>query len=188
MRRIVIVIGLSMLAACGGGGSSTPFVGAPTPGASATPTPGASATPTPGASATPTPGTSTTPTPGATATPMPGVTATPTPTLTVTPAPVVTATTTPAPLAVSPPSLQFTATGYALLFAATEPAYAGALTATSSDCNGIATFSPANGVGPSATFAVISVAAGKCHVTITDAGNQTSVVTVDVTTLSGTIQ
>jgi hypothetical protein len=108
--------------------------------------------------------------------------------VTATPTPVVTATPTPAPLAVSPPSLQFTTTGYALLFAATEAGYSGALTASSSDCNSIATFSPASGVGPSATFAVTSVAAGKCHVTITDAANQTSVVIVDVTTLSGTIQ
>jgi hypothetical protein len=156
MRRIVIVIGLSVLAACGGGGSSTPFVGGSTPVASATPMPGPAATPTPGATATPTP----------------GATATPTPAL----------------LAVSPPSLQFTATAYALSFAASEAGYAGALTATSSDCNGIATFSPASGVGPNATFAVTSVAAGKCHVTITDAAKQTSVVIVDVTTLSGTIQ
>jgi hypothetical protein len=148
MRRIVIVIGLFVLAACGGGGSSTPFVGAPTPATSATPTPATSASPTS----------------------------------------VVTATPTPAPLAVTPPSLQFTATGYALPFAATEAGYAGALTATSSDCTGVATFSPANGVGPSASFAVTSVAAGKCHMTITDAANQKSVVTVDVTTLSGTIQ
>ncbi|MDB5042428.1 MAG: hypothetical protein JWN27_3154 [Candidatus Eremiobacteraeota bacterium] len=156
MRRIVIAIGVSVLAGCSGGGSSTPFVAAPTLGATGTPTPGATATPTPGATATPTP--------GATATP------------------------TPAALAVSPPSLQFTATGYALSFAATEAGYSGALTATSSDCNGIATYSPANGVGPSATYAVTAVAAGKCHVTITDAANQTSVITVDVTTLSGTIQ
>jgi hypothetical protein len=148
MRRILIVIGLSVLAACGGGGSSTPFVGAPAPTTSVTPTPGVTATPTPGVTATPTP----------------------------------------AALAVSPSSLQFTATGYALPFAATEAGYAGALTATSSDCTGIATFSPANGGGPSANFAVTSVAAGKCHVTITDAANQKSVVTVDVTTLSGTIK
>lgn len=140
MRRIVIVIGLSVLAACGGGGSSAPFVGVPTNATSATPTP------------------------------------------------VVTATPTPAPLTISPSSLQFTATGYALPFAATEAGYAGALTATSSDCSGIAMFSPASGVGPTASFAVTSVAAGKCHVTITDAANQKSVVTVDVTTLSGTIQ
>jgi hypothetical protein len=94
----------------------------------------------------------------------------------------------PSALVVSPASLQFTATGYALSFAATEAGYSGTLTATSSDCNGIATFSPTNGVGPSGTFAVTSVAAGKCHVTITDAANQKAVVTVDVTTLSGTIQ
>jgi hypothetical protein len=100
----------------------------------------------------------------------------------------VTATPTPAALAVSPSSLQFTAAGYALSVAATEAGYAGALTATSSDCNGVATFSPANGVGPNASFAVTAVAAGKCHVTITDAANQKSVITVDVTTLSGTIQ
>jgi hypothetical protein len=121
-----------------------------------------------------------------TATPTPALTATPTPLVTATPTPVVTATPTPAPLAVSPPSLQFTAAAYALLF--TASGYAGPLTATSSDCNGIATFSPGSGVGPSASFAVTSVGAGKCHVTITDAANQKSVVTVDVTTLTGTIQ
>jgi hypothetical protein len=108
--------------------------------------------------------------------------------VTATPTPVVTATPTPAPLAVSPLSLQFTATAYALSFTASEAGYAGALTATSSDCSGIATFSPASGIGPNASFAVTSVAAGKCHVTITDAANQKSVVTVDVTTITGTIQ
>src|ERR1700726_3516761 len=106
MKRLVIVIGVSMLAGCGGGGSSAPFVGAPAPGTSATPTPSVTATPTPGATATPTPGATATPTPGATATPAPTA------------------------LAVSPSSLQFTATGYALSFGATEAGYTGALTAT----------------------------------------------------------
>jgi hypothetical protein len=180
MRRIVLVIGLSLLTACGGGASSPPFVAAPTPGVTATPAPGVTATPTPVVTATPAPGVTATPTPVVTATPAPGVTATPTPMVTATPAP--------APLVVSPSSLQFTATAYALLFTASEAGYSGALTASSSDCSGIVTFSPASGAGPSAAFAVTSVAAGKCHVTITDAANQKAIVTIDVTTLSGTIQ
>ena len=113
-----------------------------------------------------------------------------------TPTPPVGATTNPATgqnnssnaLSLSASSLDFTATGYTLTFVASEAGYSGTMSAKSSDCNGIATFSPTQGSGPQATFSVISVTAGKCSVTVSDTNGSSATVTVNVTTTTGTIQ
>ncbi len=61
------------------------------------------------------------------------------------------------------------------------------LAASTTNCSGIATFSPTTGTGPSASFTVTSQAAGSCTVTVADANNQKVGVAVTVTTTSGTI-
>jgi hypothetical protein len=76
----------------------------------------------------------------------------------------------------------------AVMFNASEIGYSGTLSAKSSDCNGIATFSPTQGSGPQAMFSVVSVAAGKCSVSVTDANGSSATITVNVTTMTGTNQ
>jgi len=119
----------------------------------------------------PTPTTGTTPSP--TATPLPSTSISPNPSASIT---------------VSPAPLEFTTVGYSLTFVASEPSYTGTFTASSTDCNGIASFTPATAIGPNATFSVTSASAGECHVTISDAAKNTTTVRIDVTTTSGTVQ
>jgi hypothetical protein len=83
-------------------------------------------------------------------------------------------------------SVSFTTAGAISGFTVTENGYAGALTATS-NCAGIATFTPSSGTGPTASFSVTSVAAGTCQITVKDASNNATAVTVVVTTTTGTV-
>ena len=71
----------------------------------------------------------------------------------------------------------------------TENGYAGALTASNGNpsCAGIATFTPASGTGPSATFTVTAAAAGICQIKVQDTNGQTVAVSVTVTTTTGSI-
>ena len=76
--------------------------------------------------------------------------------------------------AANPASLTLTGVGSTGGFTVSETNYTGALTAANGTptCAGIATFSPASGTGPVATFVVTAVAPGICQVKVSDsAGN-----------------
>jgi len=153
-----IVIGAAAIfAGCDSGGSSSPPFSSGNVVATPTPTPGATNTPTP----------------------VP----TNTPTASPTPSPV------PAPIGGSAASLNFTVVGNSQQFTVTENNYTGPLNAAngSPSCAGIATFSPASGTGPSATFTVTAVGAGTCAIVVTDNHGGSVGVNVTVTTTTGTI-
>jgi hypothetical protein len=86
-------------------------------------------------------------------------------------------------------SLSLTSAGSSAQFTVTENSYTGPLSAAngSPSCAGIATFSPASGSGPSATFTVTAVAAGTCTIVVSDNHGGSVGVNVTVTTTSGTI-
>jgi hypothetical protein len=163
----IVIAAAAIFAGCDSGGSSSPpfssGTGVPTP----TPVPGATNTPTPVPTNTPTP------------TPPP--TSTPTPSPTPSPAP--------APIGGSAAQLNFTVVGNSQQFTVTENGYAGPLTASNGtpSCAGIATFSPAAGTGPSATFTVTAVGAGTCAIVVTDNHGGSVGVNVTVTTTTGSI-
>ena len=161
----------AVFAGCEGGSSSPPAFNSGNVVATPTPVPG-TPTPTP-VPATPTP-TPVPPTP--TPTPVP-----PTPTPSPTPSPA------PAPIGGSAVSVSLTAVGNSAQFTVTENSYTGPLTASSSNCAGIATFSPASGSGPSATFTVTAVGAGVCTIVVTDNHGGSVGVNVTVTTTTGSI-
>lgn len=110
---------------------------------------------------------------------------------TPTPAPVATPTPTPAPAAIggSAISMTFTTAGSSAQFTVTENSYGGPLTAAngSPSCAGIATFAPASGTGPSATFTLTAVAAGTCSIVVSDNHGGSVGVNVTVTTTTGTV-
>jgi len=85
----------------------------------------------------------------------------------------------------TPTGLQFTATGatFAQTVTASELNYAGTFTASSTNCQEIASISPATGK----TFTVTPVGAGSCTFTFTDSGGQNTqlVVHVATTTIGG---
>jgi len=93
----------------------------------------------------------------------------------------------PGALTVAPASLQFTSIGSTLTVTATESGYSGSF-ASSNSCAGIATITPANASGPTATFTVMSVATGGCSISVTDGNGQQAAVTISVTSSSATIQ
>jgi hypothetical protein len=133
---------------------------------------------------------------GSSTTPAPVVAvATATPAATPTPAPTATPAATPLPSGVpaaiggSAVSLQLTTVGSSAQFTVTESSYTGPLTAANGtpSCAGIATFAPAAGTGPSATFTVTAVAAGQCTIVMTDNHGGSVGVNVAVTTTSGTV-
>jgi hypothetical protein len=108
---------------------------------------------------------------------------------TATPAATATPTAAPGLLFLNTGTLTFTVAGATQSFNAYENGYAGGITATSTapnSCSGIATFT-ASAAGPLATINVNSVAAGQCQITVHDTNGQTAVVTVYVTTTSGTV-
>lgn len=166
---IIVVLAAALVTACDSGTSSPPAFSTGT--ATATPTP----TPVPGATPTPTP------VPTATPTPTPVPTATPTPTPTPTPVP--------AAIGGSAVSISLTVAGSNAQFTVTENNYTGPLNAAngSPTCAGIATFAPASGSGPSATFTVTAVAAGVCTIVVTDNHGGSVGVNVTVTTTTGNI-
>jgi hypothetical protein len=84
------------------------------------------------------------------------------------------------PLNVNPTALTFSGGGGALTFTATENGYSGTITASTTNCGGVATIAPASGVGPSASFTVSAVAVGSCQFSVKDATNQTAAVNVIV--------
>ena len=98
--------------------------------------------------------------------------ATPTPTPTPTPSP--------AALVLTPNALTFTATGSAAAqtSTATEAGYGGTFSASTANCAGIASISPASG----STFTVTPVAAGTCTFSIKDSILQAATLTITVTT------
>jgi hypothetical protein len=126
---------------------------------------------------------------GPTPTPAPVVTATPTPVPTAIPTPTPTPTAVPAPIGGSAVSLSLTSAGQTAQFTVTENSYPGPLTAANGtpSCAGIATFSPAAGTGPSATFTVTAVAAGTCTIVVTDNHGGSVGVNVTITTTTGTV-
>ncbi len=76
--------------------------------------------------------------------------------------------------AANPASLTLTGAGSTGGFTVNEANYTGTLTAANGTptCAGIATFSPASGTGPVATFVVTAVAPGICQIKVSDsAGN-----------------
>jgi hypothetical protein len=161
LRSALIAIAtVAAIAGCNGGSSSAPPFFS---GVTVTPTPS--------------------PTPVPTATPTPSPTPTPTPTPSPTPTPV------PAAIGGSAITLNFTVAGSSAQFTVTENNYSGPLTAAngSPSCSGIATFAPASGTGPSATFTVTAVAAGTCTIVVSDNHGGSVGVNVTVTTTSGTI-
>ena len=163
----------AIFAGCSGGSTNTP----PFSSGTAVPTP----TPVPGATNTPTPVPTNTPTPVPTNTPTPTPTNTPTPSPTPSPAP--------APIGGSAVSLNFTVVGNSQQFTVTENSYTGPLNASDGtpSCAGIATFSPASGSGPSATFTVTAVGAGTCAIVVTDNHGGSVGVNITVTTTTGSI-
>jgi hypothetical protein len=184
-----LIAAVSVSACDGGNTTVTPFTPSTTPTPVASVTPTAVPTATAGPTATPTAGPTATPTAAPTATPTAAPTATPTPAPTATPTPAPTATPTPAPLTLSAATVSLTSPGQNAPFTVSEAGYSGALSATSggtSSCSGIATFSPASGSGPSATFTVTAVAAGQCTIVVSDSHGQSVSETVYVTTTTGT--
>ncbi|HTD38707.1 MAG TPA: hypothetical protein VK669_14440 [Candidatus Limnocylindrales bacterium] len=85
--------------------------------------------------------------------------------------------------------MNFTVVGNSQQFTVTENGYTGPLNAAngSPSCAGIASFSPASGNGPSATFTVTAVGAGTCAIVVTDNHGGSVGVNVTVTTTTGTI-
>ena len=126
-----------------------------------------------------------TPTPGPVPTPTPTSGPVPTPTPTSGPVP----TPTPNPLTVTPTSLAFIATGAANAqnFTASETAYSGAFTMSTTCTAAIATVTPSSGTGPSSMFTVTPQGAGSCTVTIHDTNGQNATVTIGVTLAQGGI-
>jgi hypothetical protein len=114
--------------------------------------------------------------------PTPLPTAVPTATPVPTPVP-------PNPATASTSTVAMTRAGQAGTFTVTENGYTGALTASNGTptCSGIATFAPASGTGPSATFTVTAVAAGICQIKVQDTNSQTVAVSVTVTTTTGNV-
>lgn len=92
-----------------------------------------------------------------------------------------------AALVLNPTSLAFTFAGASTTFDASETGYSGTLTASSTNCTGIATFAPASGLGPTVTFTVTSVAAGQCQIKVVDANAQAAILPITVTTTTGTV-
>jgi hypothetical protein len=86
-------------------------------------------------------------------------------------------------------SMSFTTAGASGGFTVTENGYTGTLTAANGtpSCAGIATFSPASGTGPVASFTVTAVAAGNCQIKISDSSGNSTAVSVTVTTTGGSI-
>lgn len=84
------------------------------------------------------------------------------------------------PLNVNPTSLTFSGTGGALTFTATENGYSGAITASTTNCSGVATVAPGAGTGPSASFTVTAAGIGTCQFSVKDSTNQTAAVNVTV--------
>jgi len=74
-------------------------------------------------------------------------------------------------------------------FTVSENGYSGTLTASngSPSCSGIATFAPASGTGPTATFTITAVAAGICQIKVQDTNGQTVAASVTVTTTTGNV-
>ncbi len=95
----------------------------------------------------------------------------------------------PAPIGGSAVSISLTVAGSNQQFTVTENNYAGPLNAAngSPSCAGIATFAPASGTGPSATFTVTAVGAGVCTIVVTDNHGGSVGVNVTVTTTTGNI-
>jgi hypothetical protein len=93
-----------------------------------------------------------------------------------------------APLVLAPKSLAFSASGAnaAQTVSVSETGYAGAFTETDT-CSGIASVSPADGSGPSATYTVTPLAAGTCTITIHDTNGQKSAVAVGITITQGSV-
>jgi hypothetical protein len=89
-------------------------------------------------------------------------------------------TTNPGVLGLTGSSATLTSAGATSGFTASESGYTGALTATSANCAGVATFSPASGTGPSAVFTVTAVANGTCQITVKDASGQAAVFNITV--------
>jgi len=81
--------------------------------------------------------------------------------------------------------VQITTIGGTASFTASESGYAGTFAASSSNCAGIATFSPTSATGPSASFTVTAVANGSCQITVKDSANVVGVVNVSVNTSGG---
>jgi len=114
--------------------------------------------------------------------PAPIIILTPLPTAVPTAAP----TPTPSAILVNPGSIAFTAAGQTQSFTATENFYTGTLTASTTNCTGIASISPASGTGPSASFTVTAVGNGNCQFSIKDTFNQST--SVNVTVAPGALQ
>ena len=91
-------------------------------------------------------------------------------------------------ISASPNQLSFTTTGSQQSFTVTDPGNNGTLTASSSTCSGIATFSPTTATGTTLTVNVTSVAAGSCAISVADGGSHQVSVAVGVTTTGGHIQ
>jgi len=114
-----------------------------------------------------------------------------------TPLPTAVPTATPVPTPVPPNALTapggnsvaMTKAGQNGTFTVQENGYTGTLTASngSPSCAGIATFAPASGTGPTATFTITAVAAGICQIKVQDTNSQTVAVSVTVTTTSGSV-
>ena len=129
-----------------------------------------------------------------------GSTTSPAPIVTVnlpTPLPTAVPTATPVPTPVPPnaltapggSSVAMTKAGQTGTFTVSENGYTGTLTASngSPSCAGIATFTPASGTGPSATFTITAVAAGICQIKVQDTNSQTVAASVTVTTTTGNV-
>lgn len=90
-------------------------------------------------------------------------------------------------ISATPSQLAFTTAGAQQSFTVNDPGNGGTLTAASTNCSGIATFTPTTGSGGAITVNVTSVAAGACAITVSDSHSRHVAVSVSVTTTGGHI-
>jgi hypothetical protein len=83
--------------------------------------------------------------------------------------------------------VSFTLAGQTSTITASEPGYAGPITADASGCAHVATVSPAAASAP-ATFTVTAQGSGSCTVAFADAFGQRTALSVGVTVTQGSIQ
>ncbi|GEM_PF-2752971 len=161
---------------------------APTPTPTASPTASPTVAPTATPSPSPTAVPSSSPTAVPTATPTP--TATPSPTPTPTPTPTPSPTPTPGPLTATPSVLSFLGIGANLAQTVTVSSsfYTGGFTTTACTNAAATTVATVSAVGSNGTFTVTPVAVGACAITVSDAANRQTQVSVTVATSSITVK
>lgn len=95
---------------------------------------------------------------------------------------------TPAQLTASPQPLDFTMPAASQAFTISDPGYSGVLKAKPAKaCRVVAKLSALKAAGPSGTFDVTSIGAGRCDVTVRDSKGNAITETIHVTVTKGSI-